>query len=105
MADHENNKENSLYFESLTMRGLFDQIQCWQKNNGKRLLSTSIEKDGDKFCCIALSNPSEVTLVDSLGKEVTINRDGSMDVYVANWPEVTINRDGSVDVYVANWPE
>lgn len=38
----------------------------------KRLLSTSIEKDGDKFCCIALSNPTEVSIVNSCRIDVDI---------------------------------
>ena len=82
MTDQDSNKKNILYFEDSTMRGLFKKIQGWQNENKKRLLSTSIEKDAGMFCCIALSNPTEVTLVDSLGHEVNINRDGSLDVYI-----------------------
>jgi len=32
----------------------------WQNDNQKRLLSLSIQKDGTVFCCIALTNPTEV---------------------------------------------
>jgi hypothetical protein len=45
------------------MHALFEDMQTWQVENQKRLLSTNIEKDGDTFCCIALTNPSEVTIV------------------------------------------
>lgn len=60
------NKYNLQYFESSSMRNLFELMKDWQNENQKRLLSTSIEKDGDKYCCIALTNPSEVVIV---GKE------------------------------------
>lgn len=63
-----NNKKNVLYFEGNSMRDLHDNIDEWQEKNQKRLLSLSIEKDGGKFCCVGLSNPSEVTIVDSNGK-------------------------------------
>jgi len=58
------NKRNLQYFEALSMRELFDGIQIWQNENDKRLLSLSIEKDGGKFCCIALTNPTEVIIMD-----------------------------------------
>tara|TARA_R110002072_G_C7664642_1_gene509926 strand:- start:290 stop:556 length:267 start_codon:yes stop_codon:yes gene_type:complete len=70
MNENEMNKENLLYFENPTMKGLFKEMKLWQGKNKKRLLSTSIEKDGDNFCCIALSNPTEVTIVDSQGKNL-----------------------------------
>ena len=54
MADA--NKHNLLYFENTSMRGLYNCMEKWQKENRKRLLSTNIQKDGDAFCCIALSN-------------------------------------------------
>ena len=62
----EDNTRNLQYFESSSMRELFDSMQAWQNDNGKRLLSLSLEKDGDKFCCIALTNPSEVIIVDGV---------------------------------------
>jgi hypothetical protein len=64
MADQ--NKRNLLYFKSSSMRGLYDCMESWQNDNQKRLLSTSIQKDGKFFCCIALSNPSEVIICDGL---------------------------------------
>ena len=63
-----NNKENLQYFENKTMRGLFDDMKEWQGINQKRLLSNQIQKDGDLFTCIALTNPTEVVLCTSTGK-------------------------------------
>jgi hypothetical protein len=42
-------------------------MEDWQKANNKRLLSVSIQQDGGKFCCIALTNPSEVVITDLSG--------------------------------------
>ena len=60
----DDNKLNLLYFESSSMRGLYDRMENWQNENRKRLLSIDIQKDGDKFCCIALTNPTEVVIMD-----------------------------------------
>jgi hypothetical protein len=56
------NKQNLLYFENRSMKGLFETMEEWQKINRKRLLSTNIQKDHGLFCCIALSNPTEVII-------------------------------------------
>ena len=56
------NKHNLIYFESTSMKALYDTMEEWQQINNKRLLSTNIQKDKGKFCCIALSNPSEVII-------------------------------------------
>jgi len=61
------NKHNLLYFEGDSMKGLYETMDDWQKSNGKRLLSTNIQKDSGKFCCIALSNPTEVIICDGGG--------------------------------------
>jgi hypothetical protein len=58
----EDNKQNILYFERPTMRSLFECMENWQNTEGKRFLSASIHKDGDLFCCIALTNPMEVVI-------------------------------------------
>lgn len=75
----ENNKRNLLYFQSNSMKELYSEMNEWQESNQKRLLSTSIERDGDNFCCIALTNPTEVTLVSSSGREIG---DSSDPIYV-----------------------
>lgn len=61
------NKRNLLYFESNSMKGLYETMEEWQKTNNKRLLSTNIQQDGGKFCCIALSNPTEVIICSGTG--------------------------------------
>lgn len=62
------NKRNTLYFESSSMNGLYKSIESWQEENEKRLLSINIQKDGDNFCCIALTNPTEVVITSLDGK-------------------------------------
>src|SRR5205085_11820726 len=59
----DDNKRNLLFFESISVRELYDKMNEWQTVNRKRLHSISIQKDGDVFCCIALTNPAEVTIV------------------------------------------
>ena len=67
-----NNKKNLQYFENKTTRGLYEDIQTWQEDNQKRLLSTEIMKDGDMFACIALTNPTEVVLCAQHGESLAI---------------------------------
>jgi len=59
----DNNKHNILYFEGSSMRVLHNTMDEWQKENEKRFLSMSVNKDGETYCCIALTNPSEVVIV------------------------------------------
>lgn len=67
MAD--SNKKNLIYFESSSMRELFSSMEEWQEKSQKRLLSTNIQKDRDMFCCIALSNPTEVVICNGQGSD------------------------------------
>lgn len=62
MAD--DNKRNVQYFEATSMRGLFDTLDTWQTENRKRFLSLNVQRDGAAFCCIALTNPTEVIIKD-----------------------------------------
>lgn len=62
------NKRNLHYFESASMRGLYDCMESWQIENQKRLLSTNIQKDRNNFCCIALTNPTEVVITSVDGE-------------------------------------
>ena len=73
------NKNNLLYFEEDSMRALFDAMHSWQVANQKRLLSASTQRDGNQFCCIALSNPMEVHLVDTRGNSINARRSGSLN--------------------------
>lgn len=61
MAD---NKRNLHYFEASSMRDLFGALDTWQVENKKRLLSLNVQHDVNGFCCIALTNPSEVIIMD-----------------------------------------
>ena len=56
------NKRNILYFESDSMRSLYETMDKWQDENKKRLLSLNIQADQDNYCCIALTNPTEVVI-------------------------------------------
>ena len=71
-----NNKKNLQYFENKTMRGLYEDMQTWQEDNQKRLPSTEIMKDGDMFAWIALTNPTEVMLVDNWGRPLAMENIG-----------------------------
>jgi hypothetical protein len=64
----EDNKNNILYFESPSMRALYETMESWQIANHKRLLSMSVQKDGENFCCIALTNPTEVVITSLNGR-------------------------------------
>ena len=70
---NDTNKRNLQYFENASMKGLYSDMEDWQNTNQKRLLSTSIQKDDGMFCCVALSNPSEVVIVDGRGKKVDVS--------------------------------
>ncbi|QTA77829.1 Uncharacterized protein dnl_00260 [Desulfonema limicola] len=62
------NKQNLQYFEASSMQKIYELLQNWQVENSKRFLSLSIQKDCDKFCCIALTNPTEVVITSSDGR-------------------------------------
>ena len=61
------NKQNLHFFEAATMRELYNAMHIWQEANLKRFLSVSIQQDREEFCCIALTNPSEVVITDANG--------------------------------------
>jgi hypothetical protein len=70
------NKRNLVYFENPSMRGLYACIEEWQQANNRRLLSISVQQDGDNYCCIALTNPTEVVITSADGTrdvEVVLN--------------------------------
>lgn len=75
------NKRNLLYFESVSMKGLYETMDEWQKSNSKRFLSTSVQRDGDAFCCIALTNPTEVIICDGNGNNQATVTMGSLRTY------------------------
>ena len=72
-------RRNVLYFEATSVRELYEDMQKWQEAENKRLLSVSIQQDRGKWCCIALSNPMEVTIA-GVG-----THDGALKVSVDNY--------------------
>lgn len=75
------NKHNIHYFESSSMRGLYESIDTWQHANNRRLLSISIQQDGDNYCCIALTNPTEVIITNHDGSRYSVlDQDGLLGV-------------------------
>jgi hypothetical protein len=68
----DDNKLNLLYFERPSVRELYGVMDAWQKANRKRFHSVNIQKDGDSFCCIALTNPTEVVITDEQGYSVQV---------------------------------
>lgn len=86
----EMNKRNLVYFENPSMRGLYDCMDEWQQTNNKRLLSISVQRDSGNFCCIALTNPTEVVITSEDGRRhadvAKPNRKGSgLSLEVYNW--------------------
>jgi hypothetical protein len=75
------NKRNLQFFEARSMRELYECMEAWQDANQKRLLSVSIQEDGGKFCCIALTNPSEVVITNSAGNDYAIVKNGHLWVH------------------------
>ena len=75
------NKRNIHFFESTSMKGLYQTLDEWQVQNEKRFLSLNIEKDGEDFTCIALTNPSEVILTNEDGKPLGISDHNALVVY------------------------
>jgi len=63
----DDNKHNVHYFQGSSMKSLYTAIEGWQNQNKRRFLSLSIERDGDNFCCIALTNPTEMIIVRGEG--------------------------------------
>jgi len=62
------NKRNLVYFEGPSMRGLYASMDEWQQANNRRLMSVSVQRDGDNYCCIALTNPTEVVITSPDGR-------------------------------------
>jgi hypothetical protein len=78
---NDGNKRNLLYFESDSMKNLYDEMNEWQQANEKRLLSTNIHKDKGKFCCIALTNPTEVIICSGSGGSQALVKNGWLEVH------------------------
>jgi len=74
------NKNNIMYFEGSNMGDLFDKLNAWQLTNKKRFLSITTDKQPNgSIACIALSNPSEVIIVDPRdGYPARVTSNGSL---------------------------
>jgi hypothetical protein len=73
------NKRNLVYFENQSMRGLYGCMEEWQVANDQRLLSISVQQDGDNYCCIALTNPTEVVITSADGRNhAHVGKGGSL---------------------------
>ena len=76
-------KRNLQYFEASSMRELYDLMNQWQERARKRLLSVSIQRDYDgAFCCIALTNPTEVVVTSADGSRHAGVENGALSVCV-----------------------
>lgn len=49
--------------------------------NKKHLLSLSIQRAGELFCCIALANPAEVMIMDGYSSDGVDVRDNALKIY------------------------
>ena len=75
------NKRNLVYFENSSMRGLYACMDEWQQVNNRRLLSINIQRDEGQYCCIALTNPTEVVITSRDGENhVKVTSDGRLYV-------------------------
>jgi hypothetical protein len=74
------NKRNLVFFENPSMRGLYESMDEWQQANNRRLLSVSIQQDCGNYCCIALTNPTEVVITSADGNvHATVGTYGDHD--------------------------
>lgn len=79
----DDNKRNLLFFENGSMKGLYEAMDEWQGKNRKRLLSANIQQDGGKFCCIALTNPTEVIICHgNRDYQANVSKRGTLDTSV-----------------------
>jgi len=59
----DNNKNNLHFFAADSMSELHEELLEWQAENQKRFLSLEIQHDEGQFCCLALTNPTEVVIM------------------------------------------
>ena len=82
----DNNKNNLHFFAADSMRELHQQLLKWQAENQKRFLSLEIQQDEGQFCCLALTNPTEVVIMAR--KSVVTNFNVFDEVLRSNRPFV-----------------
>jgi hypothetical protein len=59
MSEQKENKSNIFYFESSSMRGLYECLEIWQNTTQKRIRSLSIQQDHENFCGIVLADSQD----------------------------------------------
>lgn len=80
------NYQNLFYFRAKTLKKLYKKLDRFQKKNKKRYLQLHIVKDKNiyenkcRYVCFALSNPTEVKIVDDYGNSAQISSMGSLNV-------------------------
>ncbi len=62
MSEQNEFKSNIFYFESSSMRGLYDSLEIWQNTTQKRIHSLNIQHDHENFCCIVLAYSQDVAI-------------------------------------------
>lgn len=77
----QDNKHNLLFFEAPSMRELHAVLNSWQNENRQRFLSVSVQVDNGMFCCIALTNPTEVVICDGGGGSMASVWSGGLNVH------------------------
>jgi hypothetical protein len=60
-------------------------LESWQETNNKRFLSMNIHQDRGDFCCIALTNPTEVIITSRDGGQCTSVTGGMLWVRASNY--------------------
>jgi hypothetical protein len=63
------------------MRGLYEKLDEWQHANQRQFLSIGIQQDGESYCCIALTGPTEVLITSEDGdRYAKVSRRGDLEV-------------------------
>ena len=96
----DDNKRNIVYFEGETMRGLYEAIDTWQETERKRLASLSVQVCDGKYCAIAVTNPTEVVIVQGRGPgEATVTDVGQLEIVICHGSEeyqATVDKEGNL---------
>jgi len=89
----DDNKRNIVYFEGETMRGLYEAIDTWQETERKRLASLSVQVCDGKYCAIAVTNPTEVVIVNGrrgskppIEYQAMVTKNG--ELLTVRWPDL-----------------
>jgi hypothetical protein len=79
-------KHDLVYFESPSMRSLYEDMNEWQRDNDRALFSVSIQRDGGNYCAIAVAGPTEVTVTNAGGnRHAVVSENGRLFVYASEY--------------------